>query len=107
MSFVEWVVDTEVNKVCCKGKAKFRWVEEGSKGMENQEWWDESFVYMLDFDMDAKVTDYQVWADSGAAYLARIGQLDEKRKVDTFSSNLRHTADHPHLFQEYEKESNV
>ena len=39
--------------------------------------WDEEFAYILDFDQSAKVTDYQVWADSGAAYLARRGELKQ------------------------------
>ncbi len=38
---------------------------------------------MLDFDDEAKVTDYQVWADSGAAFLARKGQLNAKKDVNT------------------------
>lgn len=39
---------------------------------------------MLDFDDEGKVTDYQVWADSGAAYLASKGQLDQSRKVSIY-----------------------
>ncbi|KAL0580904.1 hypothetical protein V5O48_001098 [Marasmius crinis-equi] len=73
MEFVEFVVDTESRRVACKGRAKFTWKStEGS--------WDETFAYMLDFDDERKITDYQVWADSGAAYLARRGKLDEVRK---------------------------
>ncbi|KAI0372710.1 hypothetical protein BV20DRAFT_963776 [Pilatotrama ljubarskyi] len=71
MSFSEWVVDADAGKVSVKGSAKFTWTEGEGKGQS----WDEEFVYVLDFDQDAKVTDYQVWADSGAAYLARRGQL--------------------------------
>lgn len=46
--------------------------------------WNERFAYMLDFDDEGKVTDYQVWADSGAAYLASKGQLDQSRKVSIY-----------------------
>jgi len=75
MSFGEWVVDSEARRVSCKGKAKFIWIEGSGEGQS----WDESFAYLLDFDQDAKITDYQVWADSGAAYLASKGQLREKQ----------------------------
>ena len=77
MSFTEWVVDSESRKVSCKGQARFKWLDGETSGQA----WNEYFVYVLDFDQDAKVTDYQVWADSGAAYLARVGKLDESRKV--------------------------
>ncbi|KAK1226028.1 hypothetical protein PQX77_010987 [Marasmius sp. AFHP31] len=73
MKFVEFVVDTEARRVACKARAKFTW-----KSTEQS--WDETFAYMLDFDDEKKITDYQVWADTGAAYLARVGKLDEVRK---------------------------
>jgi len=76
MSFGEWVVDAEARKVCTKGAATFTWAEGPGKGQS----WDERFVYVLDFDDECKVTDYQVWADSGAAYLASRGELDDRRK---------------------------
>ncbi|TCD71858.1 60S ribosomal protein L43 [Steccherinum ochraceum] len=76
MSFGEWIVDTEARKVSCKGKAKFVWTE----GVGDGQSWDEQFAYFLDFDQDGKVTDYQVFADSGAAYLAWTGRLKEKQK---------------------------
>jgi hypothetical protein len=60
--------------VSVKGRAKFTWIK-------TRQSWDETFTYTLDFDDEAKVTDYQVWADSGAAYLARLGQLDGSRGV--------------------------
>lgn len=72
MSFGAWTVDADAQKVCTKGKARFTWIGGEGKGQT----WDEQFVYMLDFDDEGKVTDYQVWADSGAAYLARRGELD-------------------------------
>ncbi|THH21187.1 hypothetical protein EUX98_g8433 [Antrodiella citrinella] len=81
MSFGEWVIDSEARRVSCKGRAKFIWTEGDGEGQS----WDESFVYLLDFDEEAKVTDYQVWADSGAAYLASIGKLKEKQEVCLFS----------------------
>ncbi|KAH8093294.1 hypothetical protein BXZ70DRAFT_874842, partial [Cristinia sonorae] len=73
MSFGEWIVDTEAMRVSCVGHAKFIWSEGEGEGQS----WDEQFVYMLDFDQDNKITDYQVWADSGAAYLASTGKLKE------------------------------
>ncbi|ESK93763.1 hypothetical protein Moror_1461 [Moniliophthora roreri MCA 2997] len=73
MKFSEFVVDTESSRVACKGKAKFTW-------KSTSESWDETFAYMLDFDDECKITDYQVWADSGAAYLASKGRLNEVRK---------------------------
>ncbi|KAI0073504.1 hypothetical protein K474DRAFT_1710635 [Panus rudis PR-1116 ss-1] len=76
MSFGSWVVDQEARKVSCKGQARFRWIEGQGEGHA----WNEYFAYILDFDQDAKVTDYQVWADSGAAYLARTGKLNDVRK---------------------------
>lgn len=62
------------NKVSVKGRARFTWIE-------TKQSWDETFTYALDFDPELKVTDYQLWADSGAAYLARLGKLDDLRKV--------------------------
>ncbi|CCM01820.1 uncharacterized protein FIBRA_03888 [Fibroporia radiculosa] len=55
MSFGEWVVDTDVRKVCVKGCAQFTWVEGEGKGQS----WHEKFIYLLDFDEAAKITDYQ------------------------------------------------
>lgn len=63
MSFSEYVVDAEERKVAVKGKAKFTWQETGKT-------WDETFSYVLDFDEGAKLTRYQVWSDTGSAYLA-------------------------------------
>lgn len=76
MAFDSWIVDTEARKVSCRGSAKFTWIEGVGKG----NWWDEQFVYHLDFDDEVKVTDYQVWADSGAAYLAWKGKLSSARE---------------------------
>ena len=60
-----------------KGRARFQWIE----GVGEGNWWNETFAYVLDFDDEAKVTDYQVWADSGAAYLAWTGKLNALREV--------------------------
>jgi len=76
MSFGAWTIDVESRKISCIGKAKFRWVEGPGDGQS----WDETFVYHLDFDGEGKVTDYQVWADTGAAYLARTAQLEQRMK---------------------------
>jgi hypothetical protein len=70
MQFSEYMVDTEARKVNVKGKAKFTW-------LQTKQSWDEVFTYVLDFDDQAKITCYQVWADSGACYLAREGKLDD------------------------------
>jgi len=35
--------------------------------------WDEFVKYVLGFDADRKVKSYEIWADTGAAYLARKG----------------------------------
>jgi len=73
MAFSEYMADTEVRKVNVIGRAKFTW-------LETKQSWDEVFTYVLDFDDEAKVTDYQVFADSGACYLARMGKLDGEIK---------------------------
>jgi hypothetical protein len=78
MEFSEYTVDVEASRVCVKGNAKFTWKSTGKS-------WEESFVYMLDFDDEAKVTDYQVWADSGAAYLASKGELGVRRLVTSMN----------------------
>jgi hypothetical protein len=68
VDFSEYVVDLEAMKVSVKGKGTFTWLSTGQS-------WDEVFTYTLDFDNELKVVQYQVWGDSGAAYLARIGEL--------------------------------
>lgn len=68
MRFSEYLADTETKKVSCKGQARFTWTSNGLS-------WDETFTYTLDFDDQLRVVSYQVWADSGAAYLARTGGL--------------------------------
>ncbi|KIJ20896.1 hypothetical protein PAXINDRAFT_125431 [Paxillus involutus ATCC 200175] len=68
MRFSEYFVDTEARRVSVKGEATFTWIT-------TKESWDETFTYVLDFDDENKITGYQVWADTGAAYLASKGQL--------------------------------
>jgi hypothetical protein len=68
MRFGNFVVDPEVSKVSCRGQAKFTWTSTGQS-------WDEVFTYVLQLDADHKVLVYEIWADSGAAYLASKGQL--------------------------------
>ncbi|EXJ70893.1 uncharacterized protein A1O5_05885 [Cladophialophora psammophila CBS 110553] len=68
MRFSNFVVDAQVSKVSVRGEAKFIWTKTGQS-------WDEVFTYVLEFDEEGKVKVYEVWADSGAAYLASKGQL--------------------------------
>jgi len=80
MRFSEYIVDVDTLKVTCKGCARFTWKETGQS-------WDEVFTYTLDFmeegfldegpggPREVKVRRYQVWADTGAAYLASRGEL--------------------------------
>lgn len=84
MEFSHWVVDAESCRVSMRGSAKFTWIEGQGEGNT----WEEDFAYILDFDQAGKVTDYQVWADTGAAYLAQRGELSGKQKV--CSPNVRH-----------------
>lgn len=72
MTFSEFVVDSDTRKVALKGKARFTWLSTGES-------WDETFAYMLDFDEENRIAEYQIWADSGAAYLARKGELTVAR----------------------------
>lgn len=73
MKFFAYMVDVETRKVNVQGRANFTW-------METNESWDEVFTYVLDFDDEAKITDWNVWADSGAAYLAKEGKLKDLEK---------------------------
>jgi len=68
MSFKEYIVDAVENKVSVRGTAKFTWTS-------TKQSWDEVFTYVLGFDEEGKVLQYEVWADTGAAYLASKGQL--------------------------------
>ena len=68
MRFSEYFVDTVESKVSVRGQATFTW-----KATSNS--WPEIFTYVLHLDTYGKVKKYEVWADSGAAYLASKGQL--------------------------------
>ncbi|KAK6528725.1 hypothetical protein TWF694_003965 [Orbilia ellipsospora] len=71
MSFSNYFVDATKDKVSVNGTARFVWLSTGVS-------WSEVFTYVLDFVDDEnetpKVSKYHVWADTGALYLARIGQ---------------------------------
>ncbi|KAG6875396.1 hypothetical protein C0992_004015, partial [Termitomyces sp. T32_za158] len=73
MRFSDFVVDVQARKVATKASARFTWLSTGES-------WDEVFAYMLCFDDENKVLSYEVWADSGAAYLASKGVLDDTRR---------------------------
>ncbi|KAK4175623.1 hypothetical protein QBC36DRAFT_331114 [Triangularia setosa] len=73
MRFSNYIVDPEVGQVSVRGEARFTWLS------TNQSW-DEVFTYVLKFDQDLKLIRYEVWADSGAAYLASQGLLDDDVK---------------------------
>lgn len=72
-----WVVDCEGFTVSLRGEARFGW-----KGMTGQVW-DETFIYRIalvrvgEGSDEFRVSEYRVWADTGAAYLARTGRLRE------------------------------
>ncbi|KAI6091842.1 hypothetical protein F4821DRAFT_225704 [Hypoxylon rubiginosum] len=70
MRFADYVVDAAENRVAVRGEARFTWIA-------TDEGWDEVFAYALKFDDERKVLRYEVWADSGAAYLASRGRLKE------------------------------
>ncbi|ETI19632.1 hypothetical protein G647_09466 [Cladophialophora carrionii CBS 160.54] len=70
MKFSNFVVDAEVSKVSVRGEAIFTWISTGQS-------WDEVFTYVLEFDQENRVLVYEVWADSGAAYLASEAQLNQ------------------------------
>ncbi|KAI1074353.1 hypothetical protein F5B20DRAFT_563874 [Whalleya microplaca] len=72
MQFSNYAVDAVENKVSVRGTATFTWTA-------TTESWDEVFTYVLAFDEHHKVTRYEIWADSGAAYLASKGELKELR----------------------------
>ncbi|KAK1751601.1 hypothetical protein QBC47DRAFT_390516 [Echria macrotheca] len=68
MRFSNYFVDPVTNQVSVRGQATFTWTS-------TRQSWDEVFTYVLDFDEEFKVVKYEIWADSGAAYLASKGQL--------------------------------
>ena len=68
MHFSDYFADEQLKMVSVKGRALFTWKETSNS-------WDEVFTYRLQFDDELKVKVYEVWADSGAAYLASKGEL--------------------------------
>lgn len=80
MSFKNYIVDASADRVSVRGRAKFTW-------LETQQSWDEVFTYQLAFDQECKVVSYDVWADTGAAYLASKGLLDNDNAVNVGSKN--------------------
>ncbi|KAH8166154.1 hypothetical protein CIB48_g2086 [Xylaria polymorpha] len=76
--FVEFIADEggrdengdgdRAGKVAARGKVRLTSIETAQS-------WDETFVYILRFDETGKVVRYDVWADTGAAYLAGRGEL--------------------------------
>lgn len=80
MVFSDYMVDVEANVVSVRGQADFTW-------KSTNQTWSEVFIYRLQFDNDDNCHDndamqpsprikvYEVWADSGAAYLASQGLL--------------------------------
>ncbi|KAJ5816279.1 hypothetical protein N7447_008512 [Penicillium robsamsonii] len=72
-----WVVDKSCMAVSLRGTATFGW-------KETRQAWDETFVYRIKLAVDGgpgegrlAVCEYHVWADTGAAYLARLGKLGD------------------------------
>ena len=63
MEFSDYVVDEEVMVVSVRGRAKFTWKSTGKS-------WNEVFIYRIQLDAENKILVYEVWADSGAAYVA-------------------------------------
>lgn len=68
MRFGDYTVDAEARRVSVRGEARFTWTSTG-------QCWDEVFTYVLGFDDESRVERYEVWADSGAAWLASQGKL--------------------------------
>ncbi|KAJ5766751.1 uncharacterized protein N7511_004367 [Penicillium nucicola] len=76
----EWAVDESRLAVCLRGRATFAWKGTGQA-------WDETFVYRIKLAEELslaqgkkgawRVCEYFVWADTGAAYLARLGRLGD------------------------------
>lgn len=69
----DWAVDVETGIVALKGYARFVSKRTGQG-------WDEVFAYRIglaedEYEKKVKVRSYEVWADTGAAYLAARGEL--------------------------------
>lgn len=91
----DWVVDDSSSAVVLRGQGRFCWKGTGQV-------WDETFIYRVALgvegggDGEMKVCEYRIWADTGAAYLARCGQLeevfDEDRDRDSDGKGRRQNA---------------
>lgn len=73
MSFSDYSLDENLKIVTVRGTATFTW-------KATQKSWDEIFIYRIQLDTETgddendnnKIMIYEVWADSGAAYLASL-----------------------------------
>ena len=75
-----WVIDESAMTICLRGDVTLIW-------KSTQQAWDETFAYRIAVARDVsdqigkagelRVWEYIVWADTGAAYLARLGRLGE------------------------------
>ncbi|CAG8023447.1 unnamed protein product [Penicillium salamii] len=74
-----WVIDETCMGIALRGTGTFTW-------KETQQSWNETFFYRIKVAEDVsddsekngslKVSEYHVWADTGAAYLASLGKLN-------------------------------
>lgn len=71
MKFSDYIVDVEERVVSVRGEADFTWKSTGNT-------WHETFLYRIQLDEAGKILVYEVWADSGAAYLASRGEASSK-----------------------------
>lgn|SRR5690606_31277734 len=76
----EWVVDTQNASVSLRGRARFKWLSTGEE-------WEETFTWLLRLaredegaSEEYKVSEYKVWADTGAAFLASRGEFTKHVK---------------------------
>ena len=72
MYFYDYTVDIETKVVSVRGKAKFIW-------KSTKKYWNEIFIYRIQLDNEYKILIYEVWADTGAAYLASQQSINQAR----------------------------
>ena len=65
MSFSDFIFDADLKVASVRGKAEFTWKSTGKS-------WKEVFLYRIKLDDEGKILVYEVWADSGAAYLSSL-----------------------------------
>ena len=63
MIFKDHIADIRSRQVSVRGQAVFTSEISGQS-------WNEIFIYVLDFDNEDRVKRYQIWADTGAAFIA-------------------------------------